>query len=162
MSHEAMPPNAGALDYDTICRQTNPWAHIPAHYNLGTALTRAHVEAGRGERVCLYWENSAGVRRQFTYAEMDEVSSRFASALASLGVKRGDRVLLRLPNVPEFYVAALGIAKLGGVFIPSSTQFRARRSSIACAIRKRLRRSVPPVWPTRSKRFAPRPPHCGT
>ena len=38
---------------------------------------------------------------------------------------RGDRVLLRLPNVPEFYIAALGVAKLGGVFIPSSTQFRA-------------------------------------
>ena len=47
-----------------------------------------------------------------------------ASSLAGLGVRRGDRVFLRLPNVPEFYIAALAIAKLGGVFIPSSTQFR--------------------------------------
>ena len=48
-----------------------------------------------------------------------------ASSLARLGVKRGDRVFLRLPNIPEFYIAALAVAKLGGVFIPSSTQFRA-------------------------------------
>jgi acetyl-CoA synthetase len=48
-----------------------------------------------------------------------------ASALVGLGVQRGDRVFLRLPNIPEFYIAALAVAKLGGVFIPSSTQFRA-------------------------------------
>jgi acyl-coenzyme A synthetase/AMP-(fatty) acid ligase len=102
----------------------DPWAHIPARYNLGTALTTAHVKAGRGDKVCLYWENSAGQQRRYTYGQMDELSNRFASALAKLGVRRGDRVLLRLPNLPEFYIAALGVAKLGGVFIPSSTQFR--------------------------------------
>ena len=113
------------LDYARLCRETDPWASIPARYNLGHALTRGNVEAGLGSKVCLRWENSRGETRQFTYAEMDEASSRLASALMSLGVKRGDRVLLRLPNLPEFYVAALGIAKLGGIFIPSSTQFRA-------------------------------------
>jgi acyl-coenzyme A synthetase/AMP-(fatty) acid ligase len=112
------------FDYDRIWRETNPWKHIPARYNLGEALTRGNVQAGRGERVCLYWENSAGQSRQFTYAQMDTLSSQFAAGLASLGVQRGDRVLLRLPNLPEFYIAALGVAKLGGVFIPSSTQFR--------------------------------------
>jgi acetyl-CoA synthetase len=114
-----------ALDYQSFWQDTDPWAGIPARYNLGAALTRGHVEAGRGERVCLFWENSDGLSRQFTYAEMDDASSRFASALDRLGVRRGDRVLLRLPNLPEFYIAALGVAKLGGVFIPSSTQFRA-------------------------------------
>jgi acetyl-CoA synthetase len=114
-----------ACDYQSLWRNTDPWADIPARYNLGAALTQANVEAGRGERVCLFWENSDGLSRQFTYAEMDDASSCFASALARLGVDRGDRVLLRLPNLPEFYIAALGVAKLGGVFIPSSTQFRA-------------------------------------
>ncbi|HEV7223475.1 MAG TPA: AMP-binding protein [Pirellulales bacterium] len=113
------------MDYQSLWNDADPWAGIPARYNLGVALTRGHVEAGRGDRVCLSWENSAGERRQFTYAEMDAASSRFAAALAQLGVERGDRVLLRLPNLPEFYIAALGVAKLGGVFIPSSTQFRA-------------------------------------
>src|SRR5262249_33051335 len=58
--------------------------------------------------------------------ERDAVTCRLASALAGLRVRRGDRVFLRLPNIPEFYVAALAVAKLGGVFIPSSTQFRER------------------------------------
>ena len=59
------------------------------------------------------------------HRQLDALSSRFASSLGRLGVKRGDRVFLRLCNLPEFYIAALGIAKLGAVFIPSSTQFRA-------------------------------------
>jgi len=103
----------------------DPWAGIPERYNLGVALTSGNVAAGRGERTCLIWENSHGASRQFTYADMDELSNRCAAALQALGVMHGDRVLLRLPNVPEFYIAALGIAKLGAVFIPTSTQFRA-------------------------------------
>ena len=103
----------------------DPWAGIPERYNLGAALTAGNVAAGRGERACLIWENSLGATRRISYSEMDVLSNRCAAALANLGVARGDRVLLRLPNVPEFYIAALGIAKLGAVFIPTSTQFRA-------------------------------------
>jgi len=117
---------SSSFDYERLCQETDPWAGIPARYNLGTALTRGNVEAGRGDHPCLLWENSAGLSREFTYAEMDSASSRFAASLAALGVARGDRVLLRLPNLPEFYIAALAAAKLGAVFIPSSTQFRAR------------------------------------
>jgi acyl-coenzyme A synthetase/AMP-(fatty) acid ligase len=120
-----MPDEPKTFDYAAACQAADPWAAIPPRYNLGAALTRGNVEAGRGHRVALYWENSAGERRQYTYAQLDELTSRFASALARLGVSRGDRVLLRLPNLPEFYIAALGVAKLGAVFIPTSTQFRA-------------------------------------
>lgn len=102
----------------------SPWANIGPRYNLGDALTAGNVRAGRGDQVCLWWENSASATRSITYAEMDRLSSRFAQALRGLGVQRGDRVLLRLPNLPEFYISALGIAKLGAIFIPSSTQFR--------------------------------------
>lgn len=125
--------NGQGLDYNTLWSETDPWASIPDRYNLGRALTRGQVEAGLGEKVCLRWENSAGQTRSYTYRQMDEVSSRLASALSRLGVRRGDRVLLRMPNLAEFYIAALGIAKLGAVFIPSSTQFRA--SEIAYRLR---------------------------
>ncbi len=102
----------------------DPWSFIPADYNLGVALTRTQVERGHGSRTALLWENAAGACRTLTYAQLDAQSSRLASSLQRLGVTRGDRVFLRLPNVPEFYVAALAAAKLGAVFIPSSTQFR--------------------------------------
>lgn len=122
-----MPSTVSAelANYNKLWSETDPWAGIPSRYNLGHALTRGNVEAGRGGHVCLYWENSLGRERRYTYAEMDELSSRFASALSARGVVPGDRVLLRLPNLPEFYICALGVAKLGGVFIPSSTQFKA-------------------------------------
>jgi acyl-coenzyme A synthetase/AMP-(fatty) acid ligase len=102
----------------------DPWRPIPEFFNLGTALTRGQVDKGLGGKVALLWENAAGSERSFTYSQLDALSSRFASALARLGVQRGERVFLRLPNRPEFYIAALGVARLGGVFIPSSTQFR--------------------------------------
>jgi acetyl-CoA synthetase len=103
----------------------DPWSLIPPQFNLGAALTRAQVEAGRGAKVAILWENAAQASRSLSYSELDAVTNRLASSLAGLGVKRDDRVFLRLPNIPEFYVAALAVAKLGGVFVPSSTQFRA-------------------------------------
>jgi acyl-coenzyme A synthetase/AMP-(fatty) acid ligase len=71
------------------------------------------------------WENAAGTSQSFTYHQLDALSNRLASSLRQLGVQAGDRVFLRLPIVPQFHVAALAVAKLGAVFIPSSTQFRA-------------------------------------
>jgi acetyl-CoA synthetase len=109
---------------ETLCRTWDPWQFVPEHYNLGVALTAGQVAQGRGDTPALLWEDAAGRTASFTYAQLDALSSRFASSLARLGVRRGDRVFLRLPNRPEFYVAALAVAKLGGVFIPSSTQFR--------------------------------------
>jgi acetyl-CoA synthetase len=102
----------------------DPWAAIPQDYNLGVALTAGQVARGLGRKPALLWENAAGRTASLTYAQLDALSSRLASSLTRLGVRRGDRAFLRLPNVPEFYVAALAVAKLGGVFIPSSTQFR--------------------------------------
>ncbi|MGE5193147.1 MAG: acyl-CoA synthetase [Deltaproteobacteria bacterium] len=113
-----------AFDYTRIWSSWDPWAGIPQEYNLGAALTQGQVACGRGDVPALLWENAAGATRSFTFRQLDALSSRFASSLARLGVERGDRVFLRLPNLPEFYIAALGIAKLGAVFIPSSTQFR--------------------------------------
>ena len=99
--------------------------HSP-RYNLGVDLTAGQLQQGRGGHVAIIWENAAGAARQITYRELDDLSNRLASSLVQLGIKKSDRVFLRLPIIPEFYIAALAIAKLGGVFIPSSTQFRAQ------------------------------------
>lgn len=109
----------------TLPANWDSWSGIPDYYNLGDDLTSGQVERGRGDRVAIIWENADGDTRQMTYRELDFLSSNFARSLQYLGLKREDRVFLRLPNIPEFYVAALGVAKAGGVFIPSSTQFRA-------------------------------------
>jgi len=56
--------------------------------------------------------------RPFTLAELESTSDAFAAALASLGVKRGDRVAAMLPNCPQFFIVELATWKLGGVFAP--------------------------------------------
>jgi long-chain acyl-CoA synthetase len=53
-----------------------------------------------------------------TYADLDRESDAFAAALASLGVRRGDRVGLLLPNCPQFFVAELGAWKIGAIVAP--------------------------------------------
>jgi long-chain acyl-CoA synthetase len=56
--------------------------------------------------------------RPFSVAELQRTSDAFAAALASLGVKRGDRVAAMLPNCPQFFIAELGAWKLGAIFAP--------------------------------------------
>jgi acetyl-CoA synthetase len=113
-----------SLPYEELCRTWNPWSFIPPHYNLGVALTHGQVLLGRRDKPALLWENAAGRCRSVTYGQLDALSNRLASSLGALGVCPGDRIFLRLPNVPEFYVAALAAAKRGAVFVPSSTQLR--------------------------------------
>jgi acyl-coenzyme A synthetase/AMP-(fatty) acid ligase len=112
------------LDYMALCKTWDPWRGIPTQFNLGHALTTGQVDAGHGDTPALLWENARHESSVFTYRQLDALSRRFASSLGRMGVKKGDRVFLRLPNLPEFYIAALGISRIGGVFIPSSTQFR--------------------------------------
>ncbi|MGK4592670.1 propionyl-CoA synthetase [Amycolatopsis sp. w19] len=79
------------------------------------ALDR-HVRDGRGEQTALIWDSPVtdSVRR-FTYAELLDEVARFAGALASLGVGKGDRVIVYMPMVPEAAVTMLACARLGAV-----------------------------------------------
>jgi propionyl-CoA synthetase len=79
------------------------------------ALDR-HVRDGRGERTALIWDSPVtGSVRRFTYAELLADVARFAGALASLGVGKGDRVIIYMPMVPEAAIAMLACARLGAV-----------------------------------------------
>src|SRR5262245_17450527 len=53
-----------------------------------------------------------------TYGELERLSDACASALTALGVKRGDRVALLLPNCPQFFIAELGAWKIGAIVVP--------------------------------------------
>ena len=57
---------------------------------------------------------------EVTYAELDNLSDRFANALASMGVKKGDRVGIHLPNCVQFAIAYYGLLKAGAIFVPLS------------------------------------------
>ena len=63
---------------------------------------------------------------EITYGELDALSDQFAAALASLGVKKGDRVAIFLPNIPQFVIAYFGILKTGAVLTAISPLHRER------------------------------------
>ncbi|HLF25911.1 MAG TPA: long-chain fatty acid--CoA ligase [Anaerolineae bacterium] len=61
-----------------------------------------------------------------TYAQLNDLSDRMAAALAGLGVRKGDRVALFMPNIPQFVIAFYGILKAGGVVVASNPTYTQR------------------------------------
>jgi long-chain acyl-CoA synthetase len=73
------------------------------------------------KNVCIHYQG-----RNFTYSELDDLSSRFASALLSLGVKRGGRVAVFLPNTPQFVFAFFGVLKAGAIVVNNNPLYKER------------------------------------
>jgi long-chain acyl-CoA synthetase len=73
------------------------------------------------ERVCTIFRGA-----ELTYREVNELSDRFAAALAGLGVKKGDPVGIMMPNCPQFVIAFYGILKAGGIVVANSPLYTAR------------------------------------
>jgi len=79
------------------------------------ALDR-HVDAGRGEQTALIYDSPVtGTIQTFSYRELRDRVARFAGALRANGVKKGDRVVIYMPMVPEAAIAMLACARLGAV-----------------------------------------------
>ncbi|MPZ00302.1 MAG: acetate--CoA ligase [Actinophytocola sp.] len=79
------------------------------------ALDR-HVESGRGDQTALIYDSPVtDTKASYTYTELREYVATFAGALTSLGVTKGDRVIIYLPMVPEAIVAMLACARIGAV-----------------------------------------------
>ncbi|MFQ5696054.1 MAG: AMP-binding protein, partial [Terriglobia bacterium] len=94
-------------------------ASIPATLNVADYFLDRHLREGRGARVAV-----RGVGTEVTYQELAERAGRVARAWRGLGLqagsgaKPGDRVLLVLPDSPEFLACFLGTIKAGGVAVP--------------------------------------------
>ncbi|MDJ0822940.1 MAG: acetate--CoA ligase [Paracoccaceae bacterium] len=82
-----------------------------------------HVAAGHGDQLALRWIDKAGNRTDFTYAEMQRQTNKFANVLRARGLQKGDRVYSLHGRVPELYIAALGTIKAGCVFCPLFSAF---------------------------------------
>jgi propionyl-CoA synthetase len=79
------------------------------------ALDR-HVINGRGDQPALYYDSPiTGTKRALTYAQLLDQVARFAGVLRSLGVDKGDRVVIYMPMVPEAAIAMLACARIGAV-----------------------------------------------
>src|SRR5437588_9184224 len=79
------------------------------------ALDR-HVDHGRGEQPALIYDSPVtGTKRSLTYRELRDEAATFAAVLDDLGVRKGDRVILYMPMIPEAAVGMLACARIGAV-----------------------------------------------
>ena len=74
-----------------------------------------HVNEGRGDRVALHFEGEPGDSRAITYEELTGEVRQAANLLTSLGVGKGDRVIIYMPLIPEAVVAMLAVARIGAI-----------------------------------------------
>jgi acetyl-CoA synthetase len=101
--------------FDTVLEWNLPFAKwfSGGQLNVSYNCLDRHVEAGHGDRVAYHWEGEPGDTRDVTYKELLDEVCRLANALKRLGVKRGDRVGIYLPMIPELPVAMLACARIG-------------------------------------------------
>jgi acetyl-CoA synthetase len=83
--------------------------------NASVNCVDRHIRGARRNKAAIVWEGEPGDRRTLTYFDLYRQVSQFANVLKSLGVKRGDRVAIYLPLIPELAIAMLACARIGAV-----------------------------------------------
>lgn len=94
------------------------FATYPDEFNPTEELLDKQVAAGRGDKAAILFED-----QRITYAQLQAQVNKLGNALRALGVKAGDRVMLRSPNIPPALVSNFAILKLGAVVVPTSPLF---------------------------------------
>lgn len=105
--------------YDELYRSWR-W-DVPARFNLANACCGRW--AADRSRFALYWEDESGATAKYAFWDIQQEANRLSNALAALGVKRGDRVALILPQRPEMAIAYMAIFQMGAIALPLSHLF---------------------------------------
>lgn len=95
--------------------------NVPEHFNIGVACTDKHLGTAQENHIAMIVEDDALGTATINFAELAKKTDQFAQVLRDLGVKPGDRVLIRLPNSLDYPIAFLGAMKMGAISVPTST-----------------------------------------
>ncbi|MFO7319197.1 MAG: acetate--CoA ligase [Limnochordia bacterium] len=113
----------------TKVREWNPpyvkW-FLDAQCNIVYNALDRHMGTPVQDKVAFYWEAEDGATRTVSYRELYAEVNRFANALKSLGITKGDRVVIYLPRIIEQVVAMLAVARIGAVHSVVFSAFTAR------------------------------------
>jgi acetyl-CoA synthetase len=83
--------------------------------NISFNCLDRHVKSWRKNKVAFYWEGEDGAKKTFTYFDLFKAVNKFAWVLKELGVKKGDRITIYLPMIPELPISALAAVRLGAI-----------------------------------------------
>ena len=102
--------------WTTVVDWSNPphakW-FVGGQINASTNCVDRHARTARRNKAALIWEGEPGDRRTLTYFDLYRQVNAFANVLKSLGIKKGDRVAIYMPLVPELAIAMLACARIG-------------------------------------------------
>jgi acetyl-CoA synthetase len=98
---------------------------VNGRVNAATLCSHRHASGHLAGKDAVVYEGDSGQRRSLTYAELDSEVRRFAANLSASGVRRGDRVVLFMPVVPEAAVAFLACAMHGAIIVPAFSGYGA-------------------------------------
>jgi acetyl-CoA synthetase len=103
--------------YDKVLEWNEPFAQwfVGGQTNVSYNCLDAHLGTPRQNKAALIWEGEPGDVRIFTYQTLHHEVSKFANALKSLGVGKGDVVAMYMPMVPELAIAMLACARIGAI-----------------------------------------------
>ncbi len=107
----------GARSYAEACAR-HAWK-VPALYNIAWDISERHADGARA----LVWHSGEGDGASYTFGDLKRLSARLAAGLAALGLDRGSRAALMLPQTPEHAAAHIAIFKLGAISVPLSRLF---------------------------------------
>ncbi len=100
--------------WDKVLEWDPPWAKwfINGKLNVSYNCLDRHLKT-RKDKPALIWEGEPGDQKIFTYAELHKEVCKFANVLKSLGVKKGDRIAIYMPMIPELAIAMLACTRIG-------------------------------------------------
>src|SRR6266487_3634798 len=117
-----LPPNM--TDY--LQTRASFRLEVPEVYNYARDVVDAWAAREPGKLALLAVSPDGGDPRRFSFADLAASSNRAANFLAARGLRKGDRVFVMLPRIPEWYDVVLGCIKLGAVPVPGTTLLTAR------------------------------------
>ena len=129
--------------WHTVLEWTPPHAKwfVGGKLNVAHNCLDRHLGGPRRDKPALIWEGEPGDTRSYTYLELHSEVCRFGNALKGLGVKKGDRVAIYLPMIPEAAIAMLACARIGaphsvvfGGFSPESLADRINDAEVKVLI----------------------------
>lgn len=90
--------------------------NVPSSFNFGTDVVDRWARENDGP--ALIWEGGNGETRRLLYSDIARLTSKFANVLLAQGLKKGDRVLVVLPRIPEWMIVMVAALKIGVIPIP--------------------------------------------
>ncbi len=110
----SFPEAPSSESYETI-RSEFRW-QVPETFNFGSDVVDRWARERDGP--ALIWENAAGETKVYRYSDLSLLSNRLANVLRSRGVGKGDRVIVMLPRLPQWFIALIAVMKIGAVPVP--------------------------------------------